>query len=485
MRNSLKGMLALAILLLLAFLTESWVVLAIILVMIPIALATVRAFLAEHRQRLAPQTANTSTSKPKGLTPQPKRPQRPPRVRLAYFGWIVALALLLVVAEMSRSWVVSWLFYLTTVLVLLSFFLTRKPARLLSVSRHLSASHAEMGQPVTVQVALEWERLRFPGWMLVQDSLPSTFSALSPCGRLFTTGHDAATTYTYQVSGGQRGYHRVGPLTMSRGDLFGLDQVTSAGEDSSYLTIYPRLFAIPPLRIPSNRPIGEARSTKRIYEDATRIVGVRDYLPGDSLSKIHWKASAHSGSLATKLCEPSSSVEVHMILNLAAADYPPEGDEVELACTTAASISAGLLLDKQIVGLQSNGADNMAILNRTFAAPLVKPGKGTQQFSAIMSLLGRLQTADEPGLAEYLTLVHSSLPWTATILVITHILSEEGAVALEGLQRSGFEVAVAIVGAGELAELSAARAAATGLTLANIPAEQHLGTLEFWQPGRA
>jgi len=418
--------------------------------------------------------------------PQPqKRIKRPSRVRLAYFVWGVVLVLLLAVAEMSYSWLASWLFYVSAALLLLSFALTRKPARLLNVSRQLSASHAEIGQPVTVQVALEWERLSFPGWMLVQECLPATFRAINPCGRLFLAGRASSSRYTYQVSGSRRGYHRVGPLNITCGDLFGLDQVTTAGEDGSYLTIYPRIFPIPLLRIPSNRPIGEAHSSKRIYEDATRIVGVRDYLPGDSLSKIHWKASAHSGNLATKMCEPSSSVEVHMLLNLSAGDYPAGGNEVELACTTAASIAAGLLMDKQIVGIQSNGLDSSENEYETFAGPLVNADKGVMQFSAIMSLLGRLQTTEKPELAEYITLVHSSLPWTATIMVITHLLSDASATALESLQRSGFEVTIVFIGEGELVDISAARAAATGLPLAIIPTEQHLATLEFWQPGQS
>ncbi len=183
------------------------------------------------------------------------------------------------------------------------------------------------------------------------------------------------------------------------------------------------------------------------------------------------------------MCEPSSSVEVHLLLNLHRADYPGE-QEVELACTTAASISAGLLLDKQIVGLQSNGVDARMLREPGVELPLVKPDRGMQQFAAIMSLLGRLQATETPALADYLTSVHSSLPWTATILVLTQHLGDEDAAALDGLRRSGFALAVGIVGQGTAAEESAVRAAAIGLTVAVIPTEQHLATLEFWQPGR-
>ena len=47
--------------------------------------------------------------------------------------------------------------------------------------------------------------------------------------------------------------------------------------------------------------------------------------------------------------------------------------------------------------MQSNGVDLRAGQDSMIASPLVKADKGMQQFSAIMSLLGRLQTSEKPG----------------------------------------------------------------------------------------
>jgi len=408
----------------------------------------------------------------------------PIRLRPAHFVWPVILLLILLIAETSKSWLLSWFFYVMTVLVICSFMLTRRPARLLGTRRQLSILQAEIGQPVTVQVSFDFTRPSGPGWMLAQDTLPPAFRALNPCGSLFNTNRQSSSSFSYRITGQQRGYYSIGPVSISCGDLFGLDQVTTPGEDATFITIYPRIVPIPPLRVPSNRPIGEARSTKRLYEDSTRIVGIRDYTPGDTQSKIHWKATARTGNLMTKMCEPSSSVEVHIILNLFHADYPNGSKDIELACTTAASIAAGLLLDKQIVGLESNGYDGAARHRGPIEAPLVKAGKGEEQFVQIMNLVGRLEPSGGPVLADYITQVHSRLPWTATIMVVTHQLNEQSAFALEGLKRSGFELAVAIVGAGATADTSAVHAAALGIPMAIIPTEKHLATLEFWQPGR-
>lgn len=403
--------------------------------------------------------------------------------RPVYLLWALLLIALLLIGETSNSWLVGWLFYVLAVLVLLAFLLTLRPARLLSVKRSISATHCEIGRPVTVQVALSWARPGIPGWLLAQDNLSPVFRALNPCGRMFITGRETSASFTYQATGHKRGYFSIGPLKISCGDLFGLDQVTTHGEDAAYLTIYPKIYPIPPVRLSSNRPVGEAHSGKRIFEDPSRIVGIRDYQQGDTLGKIHWKTTARTGKLATKLCEPSSSNEVNIILNLYSGDYPVGDIEIELACTTAASLVAGLIAEKQIVGFQSNGVDPAGQQQAQSRLPQVKAEKGPQQFTAIMNLLGRLELTGEPTLANYLMQVHSTLPWTATMLVVTHFLSDESAVALEGLKIAGFELAVVLVGNGPYVDASAARAAALNIPLALIPLEKNIANLEFWRPG--
>ncbi|MHB9022765.1 MAG: DUF58 domain-containing protein [Armatimonadota bacterium] len=405
---------------------------------------------------------------------------------MRYLIWAILLLVALYMVGSAHSWLLGWLVYLIGLLALVALWVTSKPARVLAIRRTLSRAHAEIGQEVTVTVGVDMERISGPGWILTQDSLPEAVKAHSAYGHLSTTGAGDSPGFCYRVSGQRRGYFPIGPLQITAGDLFGLRQTRTTSEEQTFLTVFPRIVPVPTLRLPSNRPIGDAHSSKRIFEDPTRIVGTRDYAPGDTLSKIHWKSTARLGALVSKQCEPSTSIEVNILLNLCEGDYAARDTELELACTTAASVAASMLADKHEVGLQSNGYDQACgyPLDARHEGVQIKPDKGVQQSAAILSLLGRVKLAPSPTLADYLVRVHSRLPWTAGTLLITYWLTEEAALGLEALKRSGFELGVIIVGAGEYAEASCARVAALKLPLAVVQQEEQLANLEFRRPGR-
>ena len=55
-------------------------------------------------------------------------------------------------------------------------------------------------------------------------------------------------------------------------------------------------FRLAGYEIASRRPIGEIRISHRLFEDPTRIAGVRAYQSGDPLNRIHWRATARTGA---------------------------------------------------------------------------------------------------------------------------------------------------------------------------------------------
>lgn len=399
--------------------------------------------------------------------------------------WLFVLLAMLVIAGLSRAWLTAWLFYSLGAILLLAIAVAARPSRLREARRRLNTTHAEVGQEVVVDLALTWDRPVGPAWVLAKDAVADGLQILTPTGRLFVGNASPQTNYAYRVAATRRGYFPLGPLTLSRGDLFGIFRSDMSDPDIAYLTAYPKVVPVPALRLPSNRPLGDVRTQRRIQEDPTRMVGVRDYQPGDNLTRIHWKATARSGALTTKVFEPSSDIDVAVVLNLAKDDYPAEGDTVELACTTAASLTAALLLARDSVSLSSNGVDAAVRLGVVKPAPPeVRAERNAALLPTLLARLARLEPAADQPLERYLTEVHSRLPWTSTLLLITHRLTEAAGEALNNLERSGFALALIIVGDSEEANAAAARAASLNLLAAWVKTEDQLGVLEFWRPGR-
>ena len=46
--------------------------------------------------------------------------------------------------------------------------------------------------------------------------------------------------------------------------------------------------------------VSAAQLVHRLYEDPTRISGVRPYEAGDPLNRVHWRATARTGALHSK-----------------------------------------------------------------------------------------------------------------------------------------------------------------------------------------
>ena len=67
--------------------------------------------------------------------------------------------------------------------------------------------------------------------------------------------------------------------------------------------------------IASRRPIGEVRIAHRLFEDPTRIAGVRRYEAGDPLNRVHWRATARTGVLHSKIYEPSTVAGATLLLD--------------------------------------------------------------------------------------------------------------------------------------------------------------------------
>ncbi len=293
-------------------------------------------------------------------------------------------------------------------------------------------SHVFFGEKIPVKLVISNNSFLPVVWLKIQESFPVELRTnLQSLVEVISLRPKANETYSYQLEGRKRGVYPIGPLFLSSGDIFGLGEPETRQIPPTFLTVYPKIVPLVQVNLPSRSPMGTLRHHQPIYEDPTRVRGKRDYVLGDSLKNIDWKASASSGRLQVKIYEPSISLETAIFLNLNAEDYERHSriDASELAIVVSASLANWVIRKKQSVGLYTNGIEPILQGNSSspslvsglpFQNPMpIPPHRGQSHLMNILEVLARVQVAETYPLTQTIFKEISNLAWGTTLIVIT------------------------------------------------------------------
>ncbi len=388
--------------------------------------------------------------------------------------WLMAGILLFILAAAFDLSLLVYAIYAIVAILLVSRLATRTWSDNVCSTRQISATTAKEGDQVTIQIEIT-NRSKWPiAWMLIEDLLPSTsFTSKLPALEISGKRIDICKfrgketkRWIYQATCQRRGYHQIGPTLIETGDMFGFNRRFRVLTEPEFLLVYPTAVALDGYDVDSQRPIGEVVMTNRLFEDPTRIAGVREYQPGDPLNRIHWRTTASSGKLQSKLYEPSSLSGATLIVDFHQKSFDPRHEPVrsELAIKTAASIASALNEIGQQCGLISNGRDavdrirtegwqgdertrddakasaQMATQSNRMQPVIIPTRKGPAQFLQILRALARLELSNALSFPQLLIETHSRMTRDATLVVILSEINLENSIALQGLQTQGFRV---------------------------------------------
>lgn len=321
---------------------------------------------------------------------------------------------------------------------------------------HLFEPFALLGDHVEVRLRIRNRGLLPVPWLNVYDHLPVRLAAPAYFTRTLSLLPLEETSFRFTLHCRHRGYYPLGPLRLHSGDLFGFEERERGIGEVQYLTVYPRIIPLEKLGFPSRMPFGHLPTGQRIYEDPSRVVGVRDYQAGDSLRKVNWKVSARIGHLQVKKYEPAITLDTVILLNLSLDEYDTHRLDysTEVGITVAASLASHLASLRQQVGLITNGHD---AAEEGEPAELVglPPRKGQGHLVRLLQLLARLEYVKrERPFVGAIQEVARRLPWGATLVIVAPRETDDLLDTSFSLRRSGFNLVLVYVDDPERTEAS-------------------------------
>lgn len=321
-----------------------------------------------------------------------------------------------------------------------------------SYERVLSEQRVFVGETIDLSTRVSNRKILPLAWIAIDDRFPT---ALAPLNKSLAPSHIPLTAFlsqhaalgwferarwNYQIPCQQRGYYTLGPARIRSGDLFGLFEREWTSPRVDRLIVYPRVLPMEEWGLPPKDPLGEVKSRTPIFADATRPRGVRDYHPTDAPKHIHWRATARRGELQVKVYDPTIDYQWILFVNVATFAQTWQGTDSELlerVISLAASIAAFGAEHKYAVGLVANGTwpesdQRLKLL----------PSRDPNHLRHLLEALAAITSFVTTPIEVLMRTETSSLPWGATLVMITAVVTDDILAEMLRLRRAGRRLAL-------------------------------------------
>ncbi len=376
-----------------------------------------------------------------------------------YLLWLISLIAALGIGNA----IFFSLTYLFTALLLFSFLWAWLNVNQVRVTRQIRSRYVQAGDFIDERFVIE-NTSRLPKlWIELKDhsELPNHRASRVTSN----LGGKRQHSWHIRTPAYQRGRFTLGPVTLSSGDPFGLylfkKELTKF---TSHVVIYPRAIDIPAFQPPIGEQTGGEAVRRRTHYVTTNVSGIREYVFGDSLNRIHWRSTARTGRMMVKEFELDPMADVWVFLDLekrVQAGVDPREAEApslpevpweklpefqllpsteEYGVTIAASVSKHFLRQNRALGLITYPSGQ----HREIA----QSDRGDRQMSRINEMLAVIGAHGAIPLAEVLAAETLRFGRNTTLIIITPSPNLEWVAAARHLMSRGVRVTAVIIDAG-------------------------------------
>jgi uncharacterized protein (DUF58 family) len=389
------------------------------------------------------------------------------------------LAVSLVAGAVTGQPLYYRLSYIWVLLLLGSWVMSRLSLRGVQLRRTARTLRSQVGQIFEERYEI-LNTSRLPRlWIEVRDE--SALPASHGSHVLTLIGGREIRIYLARTRLTERGVFPLGPTVLVSGDLFGLFPAERSFDNEDSLLVYPmmvevRSFPNPPGLLPG----GEAlrRRTPQVTSNAA---GVREYNPGDPLSRIHWLSTARRNRVMVKEFELDPLAEVwlfvdgargtHFAQDVPQKEYEPQDvwrqrtkfelppSTLEYSVSIAASLARFYLGRNRAVGLVTSGQ-----ILRVLASD-----RGGRQLGKILEGLALMRAEGTVPLTGLVEGQARYLPRGSTVVLITPSPSEDVVRSVDLLVRRGLRPVAVLLDASSFGAYYSGESLAMSLKAMGVP----------------
>jgi uncharacterized protein (DUF58 family) len=267
-------------------------------------------------------------------------------------------------------------------------------------------------------------------------------------------------TYTARTWLTGRGGFPLGPTTVTSGDPFGIFRVSKSYPPTGSLVVLPMLFPISEFLTPPGLLPGGKAIRRKSLDITPHAAGVREYVAGDPMKRIHWPTSTRRGQLMVKEFEQDPQAEVWLFLDThknvhvvkseeTTESYPVDDllllrrrkvklapSTLEYAISITASLASYFIEQRRAVGLVSASG-------RAFK--VIPAERSERQEAKILEELAFLQAESMYTLPWLVTAQMGQLPQGSTAILVTPMIWPELLLGVDSLLRRNLRPVVVLL----------------------------------------
>ncbi|MEY3989315.1 MAG: hypothetical protein RI985_396 [Chloroflexota bacterium] len=357
--------------------------------------------------------------------------------------WILALALLgIIAAQGTGQMIFARLGYLLMVLLGMTVLWALYAVSGIRIERDVLTPRVVVGDTIRERITITnlWPVPRSMVEVIDDSALPERM-----IGVVLDVGARQARQRVWRSRAVIRGVYALGPTVVVGSDPFGLFRIERRFVAHDRVLVHPRPRQVRLSAIGRSVMTGQRTSGRRTSDDAPLVVSVREYRPGDSFQRVHWRSTAKRGQLMLKesVNEPGVSAWIVIDANAAVQEWrglsfmpgsmPIPDSTEEYAVAAAASVAQQWTAQGHAVGLVAHG---LATLD-------IAPQRGLAQRLALFDGLAALRCGGNMPLTEVLGIHQFSAGHSLCVITSDTDLSWVNAVAMLKLQ--GVDVFVMLI----------------------------------------